>query len=143
MKVHTALLAGLLSHVGVRDGVKQDYLGARGTRFSIFPGSALFKKQTSIPARGASPGGPERSPRWVVAAELVETSRLWARVAARVERPERSSRLAGSSFLAPAVPPRPERCRRATGSFAARPRLCYPWFPKQCPAPRGRPMLPR
>src|SRR5439155_12888882 len=85
VKVHTALLAGLLSHVGVRDGVKQDYLGARGTRFSIFPGSALFKKQTSIPARGASPGGPERSPRWVVAAELVETSRLWARVAARVE----------------------------------------------------------
>ncbi|TCP50119.1 ATP-dependent helicase HrpA [Tamaricihabitans halophyticus] len=75
--VHTAILAGLLSHVGVKDGEKKEYLGARGTRFAIFPGSALFKNQ----------------PRWVVAAELVETSRLWARTNAAVE-PDQLERLA-------------------------------------------------
>ncbi|MFD2396338.1 ATP-dependent RNA helicase HrpA [Prauserella oleivorans] len=68
-RIHTSLLAGLLSHVGLKDPAKGDYLGARGTRFSVFPGSALFKKQ----------------PRWIASAELVETSRLWARVNARVE----------------------------------------------------------
>ncbi|GAA1027485.1 ATP-dependent RNA helicase HrpA [Virgisporangium ochraceum] len=68
-RVHTALLAGLLSHVGLKEGDRNEYLGARGTKFAVFPGSALFKKP----------------PRWVVSAELVETSRLWARVNARVE----------------------------------------------------------
>jgi ATP-dependent helicase HrpA len=68
-RVHLSLIAGLLSHVGLKDPEKGDYVGARGARFSVFPGSSLFKKQ----------------PRWVVAAELVETSRLWARVNARVE----------------------------------------------------------
>ena len=68
-RIHTALLAGLLSHVGLKDPAKGDYLGARGARFAVFPGSSLFKKQ----------------PRWVASAELVETSRLWARVNARVE----------------------------------------------------------
>jgi ATP-dependent helicase HrpA len=67
--VHQALLAGLLSHVGMREGERRDYLGARGTRFAVFPGSALVK----------------RPPRWAMAAELVETSRLWARVVARIE----------------------------------------------------------
>ena len=64
-RIHTALLAGLLSpHRRSNDGAKREYLGARGARFAIFPGSALFKKP----------------PRWVMAAELVETTRLWARV---------------------------------------------------------------
>jgi ATP-dependent helicase HrpA len=76
--VHTALLAGLLSHIGLYDGEKRDYLGARGGRFGIFPGSRLFRK----------------SPRWVMAAELVETSRLWARTVARIE-PEWIEPLAG------------------------------------------------
>lgn len=67
--VHTSLLAGLLSHIGLKDTEKNEYLGARGAKFAIFPGSALFKKQ----------------PRFVMSAELVETSRLWARVNARVE----------------------------------------------------------
>jgi ATP-dependent helicase HrpA len=75
--VHTALLAGLLSHIGLKDTDKREYLGARGAKFAIFPGSALFKKQ----------------PRWVMSAELVETSRLWARVNARVE-PEWAEKLA-------------------------------------------------
>ncbi|MEH0841642.1 ATP-dependent RNA helicase HrpA [Micromonospora sp. CPCC 205711] len=68
-KVHQSLLPGLLSHIGLKDAQKHEYLGARGAKFVIFPGSALFKKP----------------PRWVMAAELVETSRLWGRVAGRVE----------------------------------------------------------
>ncbi|MFG2955397.1 ATP-dependent RNA helicase HrpA [Streptomyces sp. NPDC048291] len=71
-RVHVSLLAGLLSHIGmkdVKDGAKNEYLGARSAKFAIFPGSALFKK----------------TPRFVMSAELVETSRLWARVNARIE----------------------------------------------------------
>ncbi|MDG4831424.1 ATP-dependent RNA helicase HrpA [Solwaraspora sp. WMMD1047] len=94
-RIHQSLLAGLLSHVGFRDvidktgrpapeaggrpaGARNEYLGARGARFALFPGSALFR----------------RPPRWVMAAELVETSRLWGRMAARVE-PEWVEALAG------------------------------------------------
>ncbi|MER6070557.1 ATP-dependent RNA helicase HrpA [Streptomyces sp. NPDC001817] len=80
-RIHTSLLAGLLSHVGmkdVRDGNKNEYLGARNAKFAIFPGSALFKKQ----------------PKFVMSAELVETSRLWARVNAKIE-PEWVEPLAG------------------------------------------------
>ncbi|MFF6875227.1 ATP-dependent RNA helicase HrpA [Streptomyces sp. NPDC012474] len=71
-RVHVSLLAGLLSHVGMKDvkeGAKNEYLGARNAKFAVFPGSALFKKP----------------PRFVMSAELVETSRLWARVNARIE----------------------------------------------------------
>lgn len=67
--IHQALLAGLLSHIGLRDEVKRDYLGARGARFAISPGSTLFRRQ----------------PTWVMSAELVETSRLWARTNARID----------------------------------------------------------
>jgi ATP-dependent helicase HrpA len=70
-RIHQALLAGLLSHVGLRDPDARDYLGARGTRFSVFPGSGLFRKQPAL----------------VMAAELVETSKLYARVNAAI-RPE-------------------------------------------------------
>ncbi|GAQ55560.1 ATP-dependent RNA helicase HrpA [Streptomyces acidiscabies] len=82
-RIHVSLLAGLLSHVGMKDvketkdatanprkeGGRNEYLGARNAKFAIFPGSALFKKP----------------PRFVMSAELVETSRLWARVNARIE----------------------------------------------------------
>jgi ATP-dependent helicase HrpA len=74
--VHQSLLAGLLSHIGLRDPDRRDYLGARNTRFAIFPGSGLFRKQ----------------PQLVMAAELVETSRLYARVNAAI-RPEWAERL--------------------------------------------------
>ncbi|WP_345827584.1 ATP-dependent RNA helicase HrpA [Erwinia sp. HDF1-3R] len=67
--VHTALLTGLLSHLGQKDADKQEYTGARNARFAIFPGSGLFKKP----------------PKWTMVAELVETSRLWGRIAARIE----------------------------------------------------------
>ena len=82
-RVHMSLLAGLLSHIGMQDtrvqstGAAQrgkrrgpaEFSGARGARFAIFPDSVLARKP----------------PSWVVAAELVETSRLWARVAARID----------------------------------------------------------
>ncbi|MDW8846229.1 ATP-dependent RNA helicase HrpA [Erwinia sp. MMLR14_017] len=67
--VHTALLTGLLSHIGQKDADKQEYTGARNARFAIFPGSGLFKKP----------------PKWTIVAELVETSRLWGRIAARID----------------------------------------------------------
>ncbi|QEV99498.1 ATP-dependent RNA helicase HrpA [Microbacterium caowuchunii] len=76
--VHRAILAGLLSHIGIlderekpRDGrpAKPEYRGARGARFALFPGSGLRKKR----------------PQAVMAAELVETSRLFARTAAAID----------------------------------------------------------
>lgn len=77
--IHKSLLSGLLSQVGVKEEREKDskgrtrgpreYLGARGTKFAIFPGSGLFKK------------GPD----WVLSAELVETSRLWARTNASID----------------------------------------------------------
>ncbi|HLS75257.1 MAG TPA: ATP-dependent RNA helicase HrpA [Nocardia sp.] len=76
--IHQSLLAGMLSHIGVREADSREFLGARGAKFMIFPGSSLAKKP----------------PRWAMAAELVETSRLWGRMAARVE-PEWAERLAG------------------------------------------------
>jgi ATP-dependent helicase HrpA len=77
--LHQALLTGLLSHIGMRtQGDARDYLGARNRHFFIFPGSGLFAKR----------------PRWVIAAELVETTKLYARTVARIE-PEWVEPLAG------------------------------------------------
>ncbi|GAB3159676.1 hypothetical protein GCM10027059_06290 [Myceligenerans halotolerans] len=102
--IHRALLAGLLSHVGMQDTgevkasavahlrgeareralrratkqARNEYVGARGARFAIFPGSPLSKKP----------------PAWIMAGELVETSRLWARDVARIQ-PEWAEELAG------------------------------------------------
>ncbi len=67
--IHTALLVGLLSHIGVKDQEKNEYQGARNARFHIFPGSGLFKKQ----------------PKWIISAELVETSKLWGRIVAKIQ----------------------------------------------------------
>ena len=92
--IHQALLSGLLSHIGLleerekekpagRGGDKprrgpREYLGARNTRFALFPGSVLHRK----------------NPQFVMAGELVETSRLWARQNAAI-KPEWAERLAG------------------------------------------------
>ncbi|WP_058234350.1 ATP-dependent RNA helicase HrpA [Devriesea agamarum] len=67
--IHQALLSGLLSHVGLYEERYREYHGARGAKFAIWPGSALAKKR----------------PDYVMAAELVETSRLWARSVARID----------------------------------------------------------
>ncbi len=65
--IHRALLTGLLGNIGLR-GETSEYQGTRGSRFSIFPGSSLFRK----------------TPRWVMAAEIVETTRLYARTVAPI-----------------------------------------------------------
>ncbi|MDP9806416.1 ATP-dependent helicase HrpA [Trueperella bonasi] len=67
--IHKSMLVGLLSNLGYWDERTKDYLGARGTRFVIWPGSGLHR----------------RNPDWVMAAELVETSRLFARTVARIK----------------------------------------------------------
>ncbi|MGE6447880.1 ATP-dependent RNA helicase HrpA [Pseudoalteromonas tetraodonis] len=66
--IHKALLSGMLSHIGFKDE-KQLYKGARNSQFHIFPGSGLFKK----------------SPKWMMSAELVETSKLYARINAKID----------------------------------------------------------
>lgn len=68
-QVHRAILSGLLSHIGVRDRERGDYLGARNTRWSIGRSSTLAR----------------RPPAWAMAGELVETDRTWARRVARIE----------------------------------------------------------
>ncbi|MDO5662326.1 MAG: DUF3418 domain-containing protein, partial [Brachybacterium sp.] len=69
VQIHQALLAGLLSHVGLYQERTREYSGARGARFALWPGSALAKKRPDL----------------VMVAELVETSRLWGRIAARID----------------------------------------------------------
>jgi ATP-dependent helicase HrpA len=76
--IHAALTAGLVSHVGLREGESREYAGARNSRFVLAPGSVLTRKP----------------PRWIVVADLVETSRLYGRIAAKVE-PEAIERVAG------------------------------------------------
>jgi len=76
-QIHRALLAGLLGNIANKND-KQEYLGARGIKLNIFPGSTLFKKQ----------------PRWIMAAELVETARMYARTVAKIE-PQWIEQLAG------------------------------------------------
>jgi ATP-dependent helicase HrpA len=68
-QIHLALLTGLLGNVGLKADDEPYYLGARGIKFYLWPGSALLKK----------------AGRWVVAGELVETSRLYARCIAKIE----------------------------------------------------------
>ncbi|HEY4996527.1 MAG TPA: ATP-dependent RNA helicase HrpA, partial [Solirubrobacteraceae bacterium] len=68
-EIHAAILSGLLSHLGLKDGQSREYTGARGAKFAIFPGSVLAR----------------RGPTWVMVAELVETTRLWGRTAAAVD----------------------------------------------------------
>lgn len=68
-QIHRSLLAGLLGNIGFKDGEAESYLGARGIRFHIAPGSALKKAR----------------PKWVMAAELMETAKLYARCVAKIE----------------------------------------------------------
>ena len=77
-QIHLALLTGLLGNVGLKADDEPHYLGARGIKFFLWPGSTLVKK----------------AGRWVVAGELVETSRLYARCLAKIE-PEWIEKVAG------------------------------------------------
>jgi ATP-dependent helicase HrpA len=98
--LHRALLAGLLSRIGKRDPETGEYRGARGLRFALFPGSGLAKakarKGTDPDAKTAKTGdhtsgsvserpAKQASREWIVAGELVETSRLYARQAAVID----------------------------------------------------------
>jgi ATP-dependent helicase HrpA len=76
-RIHAALTAGLLSHVGMREGDSREFQGARNSKFVLAPGSVLTK----------------RPPRWIVVADLVETSRLYGRTAAKIQ-PEDVERVA-------------------------------------------------
>jgi ATP-dependent helicase HrpA len=77
-QLHTALLTGLLGNVGFKSEEDQNYLGARGIKFYIWPGSYLIKK----------------AGKWIMAAELVDTTRLYARCIAQIQ-PEWLERVAG------------------------------------------------
>ena len=68
-QIHKALLAGLLGNIGFKDGESESYAGARGIRFFVAPGSTLKKLR----------------PKWVIAAELVDTTKLYARCVAKIE----------------------------------------------------------
>jgi ATP-dependent helicase HrpA len=72
-EIHRALLAGLLGNIGFKSET-QEYDGARGIKFFLFPGSALFQKKSG-----------QAGAKWVMAAELAETTRLYARTAAKIE----------------------------------------------------------
>ncbi|WP_354699220.1 DNA helicase [Paraconexibacter sp. AEG42_29] len=95
--IHQALLTGLLSHLGLKDAKRRgEYQGARGSRFRVFPGSVLGRS------------GPD----WIMAAELVETSQLFARTAARID-PKWIEPAAGSLLKKSYSEPRWDR-RKAT-----------------------------
>lgn len=68
-QIHRALLTGLIANVGMKSPDGHDYTGARGSHFHLFPASALFKSK----------------PKWVMAAELTETTRLYARDVAAIQ----------------------------------------------------------
>jgi ATP-dependent helicase HrpA len=67
-QIHQAILAGLLSHIGLKDSGRREYTGARNAKFALWPGS-----------------GVKGQPAWIMVSELVETSRLWGRTAARID----------------------------------------------------------
>ncbi len=99
-RVHQAILSGLLSYIGLRDGTTREFRGAHNSKFMVAPGSVVAK----------------RPPQWVMAAELVETNRLWGRVVAAVQ-PEWAELLAPHLVKRSTGEPRwDERSGRAVAS---------------------------
>ncbi|MEN6628226.1 MAG: ATP-dependent RNA helicase HrpA [Sulfuricella sp.] len=98
-EVHRALLAGLLGNLGVKADA-QEYAGAREIKFMLFPGSAIFKK----------------APKWVMAAELTETTRLYARCAAKIE-PEWVEKVAAPLLHRHYFDPHWEKTTAQVGAF--------------------------
>ena len=92
--IHLSLLAGLLSQIGMRPSTERDFTGARNARFAMAPGSVASRKP----------------PKWVMVAELVETNRLWGRVAARIQ-PEWAERVGAHLCKYTYGDPRWERSR--------------------------------
>jgi ATP-dependent helicase HrpA len=87
--IHRSVLAGLLGNVATRDEQKGGYLATHSRKVVLFPGSALFTREErkTGPAAAAKKGGQKeaRGPRWIMAAEIMETSRLYARTCARLD----------------------------------------------------------
>jgi len=80
--IHRALLTGLLSSIGKKSETNPyEYQGARGNTFSIFPGSGLFRPRA---APGSGSGG-ATTPKWIMAAEIVKTTKTYARTVAVIE----------------------------------------------------------
>ena len=99
-QIHISLLAGLLSHIGLKDTEGFEYIGARNAKFAIAPGSVLFKK----------------SPQWIMAGELVETSRLWGRAVAQI-KPEWAEPLANHLVKRAYSEPHWEKSQAAVMAF--------------------------
>ena len=100
-EIHRAVLSGLLSQIGCREqGGDREFLGTRGTRFHVFPGSGLFRKP----------------PKWLMAAELVETTKLYARTVARIE-PEWAEAVAGHLVSRSHAEPHWERGRGQVAAY--------------------------
>ncbi len=112
--IHRAIASGLLSNIA-RQKEHNLYQAARGREVMLFPGSGLFQKKLPRPSEGGGEGraAPRRGPpEWIAAAEMVETSRLFARMAARVEPAwllELGSHLCRFSYRDPGFNPRAGR----------------------------------
>ncbi|MES9858923.1 MAG: ATP-dependent RNA helicase HrpA [Sedimenticola sp.] len=114
-EIHKALLTGLLSHLGIKgSGKKREYLGARNSHFHIFPGSGLFDKQ----------------PKWLMAAELVETTKLYARSVAMIQ-PEWVESVAGHLVKRSHSEPHWEKSRGQVAAFEKVTLFGLPLVPKR------------
>lgn len=87
--LHRAIVAGLLGNIAVRDEESGLYRATHDRRVTLFPGSALFSREDTnkkTPAKSTGvPSRDKRAPRWIIAAEIVETTRLYARTCARLD----------------------------------------------------------
>src|SRR5690606_13319558 len=85
--IHRSILAGLLGNIAMLDEQNANYKATHDRRVNLFPGSVLFKREE--PRKRTSDAPPKKSggkpPRWIMAAEIMETSRLYARTCARLD----------------------------------------------------------
>ena len=90
--IHRSILAGLLGNIAHLDEENGGYKATHDRRVTLFPGSVLFRREEPKkrspeggPRGGASKGAPPKTPRWIISAEIMETSRLFARTCARLD----------------------------------------------------------
>lgn len=90
--IHRSILAGLLGNIAHLDEENGGYKATHDRRVTLFPGSVLFRREEPKkrspeggPRGGAQKGAPPKTPRWIISAEIMETSRLFARTCARLD----------------------------------------------------------
>jgi len=83
--IHRSVLTGLLGNIARLDEEKGGYLATHDRRVALFPGSTLFQREPKGRKPGGGQSGRSRGPRWIMAAEIMETSRLFARTCARLD----------------------------------------------------------